>query len=410
MMNASWTRHLDEAVAEFHPQIVAVRRHLHAHPEVSGEEFATTAFLRSALASTGLNLRTGKDGRGLVADLPAEDEPFRIAIRGDMDALRIQEGNHTEYRSTVDGVMHACGHDGHTAVVFGAAMAIARLHDRGQLPWPAPFRAIFQPAEETNLGALEMIDIGALEKVRAIFSLHMDPSREVGTIGLRSGVLTADCDEMRITIQGRGGHAARPHESLDPIAAAAQLISSLYLFVPRSIDMFEPAVVTIGRIHGGENCNVIPDEVTMGGTIRSIGGEIRRRTLDHVRQLAAGLADVSGTRIEVKFIPGPDSVVNDPELTDILQLAADEMLGPNQAQTILRPSMGGEDFANYLVHVPGAMFRLGCAPPDLQVPRLHSPEFDLDERSLGAGARVLAHAVVTASDPARSLPRPPLVL
>lgn len=401
-MNESWTRHLDEAVGELHPQMVEVRRHLHAHPEVSGEEFETTAFLQSALAPAGFDIRTGKDRRGVIADLPPGEEQPRIAIRGDIDALRIQEGNVTEYRSKVDGVMHACGHDGHSAVVFGAAMALSRMHERNWLPWPVPFRAIFQPAEETNLGALEMIAAGALKDIRAIFSLHMDPSREVGSIGLRPGALTADCDEMRIAIRGRGGHAARPHESLDPIAAAAQLISSIYLFVPRSIDMFEPVVVTIGRIHGGQNSNVIPDEVVMGGTVRSIGGEIRQRTLNHIRRLAAGLADASGTHVSVEFIPGPDAVINDPGLTDILHMSANEMLGADSVQSILRPSMGGEDFANYLPHVPGAMFRLGCAPRDLHVPPLHSPEFDLDERSLGVGARVLAHAVVAAADPARA--------
>jgi amidohydrolase len=401
----AWKHILEETIATLTPRLIDVRRHLHVHPEVSGEEHATTAFLKSNLKGEGLIIQTLKSLRGLIADVPAPPGKMRIAIRGDIDALRIQEGNQVEYRSHVDGVMHACGHDGHTAAVFGALLAIAKMHAQQTLPWPVPLRAIFQPAEETNLGAFEMIEAGALKDVHGIFSLHLDPARETGSIGVRPGPLTADCDEMHIVIRGRGGHAARPHESLDPIAAAAQLISSIYLFVPRSTDMFDPVVVTIGQIRGGENSNVIPDQVDLRGTLRSIGGEIRQRTMNHIRRLAGGVGDVSGTRISVEFISGPDAVINDPELTEILRSSAGEILGPENVRTIERPSMGGEDFSNYLAHSPGAMFRLGCAPRGRPAAPLHSPEFDFDERALSIGARVLAHTVISCFNPDR--PRSP---
>lgn len=398
---SSWQTSLEETVAALVPQMIAVRRHLHAHPEVSGEEFGTTAFLRRHLEREEFDPRAGKEGRGLIADTPGESSADRIAVRGDIDALRIQEVNAVEYCSQVEGVMHACGHDGHAAVAFGALVAVQRLRREHRLPWPVPLRGIFQPAEETNLGALEMISVGALEDVRAILSAHLDPSRESGVIAIRPGPLTADCDEMRIVIRGCGGHAARPHESRDPIAAAAQLINAIYLFVPRATDMFDPVVVTIGRIHGGGNPNVIPDQVELCGTVRSIGGEVRQRTMQHIRRLAEGVGDVSRTSITVEFISGPDAVINDPELTELLRRSAMELLGAENVQSIARPSMGGEDFSNYLVHRPGAMFRLGCAPGGRMSAPLHSPEFDFDEAALAVGARVLAHAAISFFDPNR---------
>jgi amidohydrolase len=206
---------------------------------------------------------------------------------------------------------------------------------------------------------------------------------------------------MEIDIVGRGGHAARPHESLDPIAAAAQLISSIYLFVPRAVESYTPVVVTIGKIIGGESHNVIPDRVHLAGTLRSADAKVRQAAVDHIQQLARGLAVASGTRIDVKFHHGPPAVFNDSQLTGHVRFAATQLLGDDNVQSIPRPSMGGEDFANYLAHVPGAMFRLGCATPGADLPAmLHSPLFDLDERALAIGAKILARAAVRWSKPA----------
>jgi amidohydrolase len=390
---------MEAAVEMNFPEMVRVRRHLHAFPEPSGEEFDTTRFLLQTLTDAGFHPQPVPENRGVMVTVADEPGAPTIAIRADIDALRIQEAGQAEYRSRRPGVMHACGHDGHTAVVLGALLALRTV--REALPRPLNWRAIFQPAEETSEGAPQMIAAGALDGVDAILSLHMDPSRLVGRVGVRYGALTAACDALEIRVSGRGGHAARPHESLDPIAAAAQLISSIYLFLPRARDSHEPVVVTIGEVSAGHNPNVIPELATLRGTIRSLGEAERARTKDHIRQLARGIAEVSGTKIEVHFTPGPQSVVNNATLTDLLRDAAGEVLGAASVDVIERASMGGEDFAFYLEQVPGAMFRLGCASPNTAGAPLHSPCFDLDERSLAVGANVLARAVARASEPER---------
>jgi amidohydrolase len=276
--------------------------------------------------------------------------------------------------------------------VLGAVLA---LHEAAaSLPLPVRWRALFQPAEETGKGALELMGEGALEGASAALSIHMDPSRAAGRVGYRYGVLTAACDELTLTVEGRGGHAARPHESLDPIAASAQLITSLYLGVPRSTESHDPVVVTIGQITAGDNANVIPARAVLRGTLRTLSPATRERTKQQIGQIARGIAEATGTRVTLEFEPGPPSVRNDAGLTDLLRTAAAEVLGTGNLELIERPSMGGEDFAYYLEQVPGAMIRLGCAPPGEKAAPLHSPLFDLDERALAVGARVLARAAV----------------
>ncbi|HTE20163.1 MAG TPA: amidohydrolase [Armatimonadota bacterium] len=400
-MSHHWQQQLDQLIDARSAELIAVRRRLHAYPEPSGEEHETSLFLHQLLADSGFEVQLGVEGRGVVADLPGCSGVPQIALRADIDALRIHDVKQVEYRSQRDGLMHACGHDGHTAAVLGAILGLRAAVDSGILPWPVCWRGIFQPAEETGQGALEMVASGALDGVSGILALHMDPSRPVGRVGLRYGALTAACDALSIDIAGRGGHAARPHESLDPIAAAAQLISSIYLFIPRATDSHDPVVITIGQITAGDNPNVIPESAQLRGTVRTLGGEARERTKNHIRQLARGLAEASSTGIQVRFEPGPQSVNNDSTMTDLIREAARDLLGEERLDVISRPSMGGEDFAFYLDHVPGAMFRLGCASPSAGNAPLHSPAFDLDERALAIGAKVLARAAVLWSDPAR---------
>lgn len=393
-----WPEQVDRAVDEQSDRMIALRRHMHAHPDPSRHEQATTQHLHELLEDTGLDVRYGPDRRGLIVD-SAQDNGKCIGLRGDIDALPIEDAKSTEYCSRVKGVMHACGHDGHTAVVMGAVLALTSLRAADALPWPVQWRAIFQPSEETNEGALEMIQIGAIEGVDALLSLHMDPTRRAGTIGTRCGAFTADCDELLIRIEGRGGHAARPHESLDPIAAAAQLINSIYALVPRAIDSHDPIVVTFGRINGGEHYNVIPDHVDLIGTMRTFGGAVRQKAVEHIERLARAMADASGTTIGVTFNAGPPSVFNGKDLTNLVRHCATDLLGADAVQTIDRPSMGGEDFANYLAHVPGSMFRLGCAGLEGDAAPLHSPMFDMDESALAIGAKILARAAVQWSAP-----------
>ncbi|MEM8864573.1 MAG: amidohydrolase, partial [Planctomycetota bacterium] len=259
----TWRQRLDAIVDEHFDTLVALRRHLHAHPEPSGEELQTSLHLYQLVSDRGLPVRMGPEGRGLLVDSHDQSAAKRIAIRGDIDALRIHDGKQTSYASTSKGVMHACGHDAHTTCTIGALLALDQLQSEGALPCPVTWRGVLQPSEETATGAAEMIAAGALEGVDKAFALHVDPRLASGTIGLKPGVMTAFAEMMRVDVHGSGGHAARPHESQDPIAAAAQLISTIYQFVPRATDSQETVVVTIGQVAGGDTANVIPESVML---------------------------------------------------------------------------------------------------------------------------------------------------
>jgi amidohydrolase len=359
----------------------------------------TSLHLYQMFDSAGLGVRMGPEGCGVVVESRGAKAARRIAVRADIDALRIQDQKQVPYRSTVREVMHACGHDAHTATVFGAVSALDQLERSGALPWPVTWRAIYQPAEETSDGARSMVRAGALEGVDAILALHVDPTRRAGTIGVRPRVLTASCDTMRIVVKGRGGHAARPHESIDPIAAAAQLIGTLYQYVPRATDSQDAVVVSFGQIHGGQNFNVIPEQVVLEGTVRTLDRGIREKTIEHIHQLADGMQKVTGTSVEVNFEHGSPSVYNDEGLTQLVSDVAARQLGTENVVPLARPSMGSEDFAEYLEHVPGTMFRLGAAGDDAPWSGLHTPLFDIDERCLAVGAKILACSIVEWSKP-----------
>lgn len=397
--DVDWRAALDDAIDARFAELVSLRRHLHAHPELSGCERETTKFLAEKIASLGLAQRTGPGGRGLIVDSPAGDGAAkgrggRVALRADIDALPIVEQNEVEYRSLAPGVMHACGHDAHSAALFGALAGLQAIAKSGALPRPVAWRAIFQPAEETLNGAAEMVAHGCLEGVTAIVGAHVDPGRQVGRIGVCDGPFTANCDTLRIRITGRGGHAARPHDTLDPIAAAAQFINALYAFVPRSVNSQDPVVVTIGQIQGGQAANVIPGEVFLQGTLRTLDRRVREDAQEQIRRIAAGIAAASRTTIDVEVIEGIGGVINDQAVNQAVSAAAADVIGKEGVATLPRPSMGSEDFAAYLDHVPGAMFRLGCAASEAGGSPLHTPTFNVDERAIAIGAKVLARAAV----------------
>lgn len=393
-----WQQTLDAIVAEATPDLVALRRRLHANPEPSGAELQTSLDLYQALDQPGLALRMGPDGCGVLADNSVDTPSQRIAFRADIDALLIHEANNVPYRSQRDGVMHACGHDVHAAIAAHVALALHKLETAGHTPWPLRWRAILQPAEETAAGARSMIAAGALDGVRSIFALHVDPPRPTGEIGLCVGPFTANCNDVSIVVRGRGGHGARPHESRDPIAAAAQLVSSLYQFIPRTTDSFDAVVLSFGRIAGGQNANVIPEEVELGGTLRTLDAVVLAQTIEQIRQIARGIEEITGTQIEVRVDGGIPSVRNDLGAVRFLEEAAESIPGVI-ARLIPRPSMGGEDFACYLEHVPGAMFRLGVAANDGLIRPLHTPTFDVNEAALPLGVKILARAVILACQP-----------
>lgn len=401
-MDDSWQSDLERRIDNRYDRIVEIRRRLHMHPEVSGDELQTSLYLYQLLGDEGFDVRMGPDGHGVLADFPQsanQTERGMIALRADIDALRIHEAKNVEYRSRHDGVMHACGHDAHTAILYGALCSLNDLKNAGGLPWDIRLRGIFQPAEETCRGATEMIRVGALEGVEAILAAHMDPARRLGRIGLRAGVFTANSDQVEVNIVGRGGHAARPHEASDPIAAAAQLINAVYLFVPRATDSQDAVVVTMGQLIGGDNANVIPEQVTLRGTIRTLEADVRDETFEHIRRLAAGIGQTTDTKIRVHFGNSSPSINNDSRLIDLLVRSGTEILGPEGIEHINRPSMGSEDFAFYVEKTPGAMFRLGCTSDRAGGFPLHSPTFDIDEEALRIGAGILARTAVYWSDP-----------
>ncbi len=401
-----WKSQLDRAVDNCVSDVVALRHHLHAHPEPSGEELQTSLHLYQLLGKLELEVRMGPDGCGVVAendfqngDIAESPDTARVALRGDIDALRIQDEKEVSYASTNQGIMHACGHDAHTAIIYGVAATLASLERSGSLPWPVAWRAIFQPSEETATGAAQMIEAGVLENVSAIFALHVDPTRRTGEIGMRSGPLTAHCDSLHLTVHGQGGHGARPHESRDPIAASAQLINALYQFVPRASDSFEAVVVSIGQLRGGENPNVIPDTVELWGTVRTLDASVRSHTIEKIRQVARGVGEITSTEIEVAFHVSIPSVYNDADMTRLVWQEAEDVVGRDNVQLIARPSMGSEDFACYLENIPGTMFRLGCASDLAAAKALHTSMFDIDENALVIGVRILARAAILACRP-----------
>lgn len=364
-----------------------IRRHLHRNPELSGQEFSTTDYLSKQLTTARVPHRVAAGKCGIITDViesPDSGAPI-VAMRADIDALPIKEENNVPYRSKRAGVMHACGHDAHSAILLGTTLALYRAR-----PLPVAWRSIFQPSEEAGRGACEMVNQGALEGVDAIIGLHVDPNLPVGKVAITPGPRTAFCQDFAIEIRGRGGHGARPHLTADPIAAAAHLITLIYQAVPRQTDARQPVVVTIGMVNAGFASNVIPDTASLQGTIRTLNTAVAVQTRETVERLCASVAQAFGAKISPVFerlLPG---LVNDAQIATLAAGVAGQLLG---SENILRnelPSMGAEDFADYLPVVPGCMIGLGAKGPDRKITPLHTATFDIDETALLIGARLFA--------------------
>lgn len=393
-------RRLDASIDRHAGSIRDMRRYLHAHPEPSGEEIRTTAYIADQLEGIGLDFRMGPEGRGLITDSPGSRTGRRIAMRADIDALRLQDEKTVSYRSRENNLMHACGHDAHTAMAYGAFRALAE--ERGCLPEGTGWRCIFQPAEESATGAREMISWQALEGVKAIVALHVDPTLHAGQVGYREGSLTACCEEFEILVEGTGGHGARPHTTLDPIAAATQMVQAVYATIPRSMDCHEPLVVSFGVIQGGINPNVIPESVQLRGTIRSTDREHSRRAKQRIREVIDGVAQATQVRASFSIAYSLPPVENDPVITRLCRQAALGLVGDEGLVRVEKPSMGGEDFAFYLRDVPGCMLRLGVGTPLKPVRHLHSSCFDINEAALPVGAKLLARCLLSIAHTADS--------
>ncbi len=392
---------IDSSLGRLTPQLIATRRHLHQHPELSCQEIETSKYLLAQLEAAGIPARLAKDGLGVIADLDwgkCDAKSPRIALRADIDALPILDAKTCDYKSQELGRCHACGHDAHATMALGAILAAkATSAHLTQLEMGCRLRVIFQPAEENSWGARAMVAQGAVDDTQMIFALHVDPERTAGQVGLRYGALTANCDEVHILIEGRGGHSARPNQTDDTIATAAQLVTALYNWLPRSADCRYPAVFSIGKLAGGHACNVIPDRVEIMGTLRTTDAATRNTMQRRLREILDGIAAASGTRITLTIPADDDAVINDHAAMTCLHEAARGVVGEAGCQIVELPSMGAEDFGGYMAKTPGAMLRLGAAIPGrTPSPPLHSNDFDIDEAALPIGSRILLRAVLEA--------------
>ena len=373
-------------------RLIEIRRHLHSNPELSGQEYKTAAYVAGVLSSYGLHVQELMGKTGVIATLAGTGDDSRLlAIRTDMDGLPIQERTGLDYASQQSGIMHACGHDVHTTVGLGTAMVLAQLaNQQGALP--GSIRFLFQPAEETAQGAGWMIRDGAMTGVSAILGLHAFPTIPGGSIGIRYGALTAAADDLELIITGESGHGARPHEAIDAIWIAAQVITTVQQAISRTHNPLRPVVLTIGQIQGGRAPNVIADQVRMLGTVRSLHPETSAQLPAWIEGIVANICQMYGATYKLNYRRGVPSVQNDPGLTQLTESAAVEAWGHERVQILLEPSLGAEDFSLYLDHAPGTMFRLGVAFADQPNYPLHHPQFHVNEAAIITGVITMAYA------------------
>ncbi|MEB3353302.1 MAG: amidohydrolase [Cyanobacteriota bacterium] len=385
---------LEADLQEVLPELIQLRRHLHRHPELSGHEQQTAALVAGELRRWGWQVREGVGRTGVLAELGPRTRvdgsatPL-VALRVDMDALPVEERTGLDYASTVQGLMHACGHDLHTAVGLGVARLLASLAVRRPELLSARVRLLFQPAEETAEGAAWMKADGAIDGVEALFGVHVFPSIPVGHVGVRSGSFTAAAGELEIEVLGESGHGARPHQSTDAIWIAARVVSGLQEAISRRLDALHPVVVSFGRIEGGKAFNVIADQVRLLGTVRCLDLELHDRLPAWIEETVQALCHGHGGEAVVRYRCISPPVHNDAVLTELVADAAVELLGRERVQWLEQPSLGAEDFAELLDGVRGTMFRLGVAGPNGCTP-LHSNTFAPDEGALEVGVKVLA--------------------
>jgi amidohydrolase len=364
--------------------LIAARRRIHQHPELSFHEAETSRYVAEELRAMGYQPEEGIGGFGVRAVLRGDGSGKTIALRADMDALPIDEENDLPFRSQHPGIMHACGHDAHTAILLATARALSAERE----PIAGNVVFLFQPAEELPPGgAKAMIEAGALEDphVDAIFGLHQGVAFDVGTMAVAPGPRSASSDSFRVTIIGRGGHAAMPHRAIDPIAITGLLITSLQHVVSRHVTPMQPAVLTIGSVHGGTKENVIPDEVTLAGTVRTFDQSIREEMPRRIEAIVKGITEAHGANYKLDYSFGYPVLQNEREMARVARQAAERALGAGNVHRA-EPAMASEDFAYYLQRVPGAFCSLGVGTPGRsERPSSHSPRFVLDERGLPAG-------------------------
>jgi len=374
-----------DAVERILPAMSAIRRRLHAQPELSGREERTARLVSETLHSLGISAirEDFGGGYGVIADLAGPAGAPVIALRADMDALPIQEQSDYPYRSCVPGVMHACGHDGHTAGLLGVAAALQDL--RGILP--VSVRLIFQPAEETVNGAEALCMAGVVDGVERIFALHGWPGLDIGKIGVRSGPIMASADTFDLTVRGRGGHAAYPHTTVDPIVAGSYIVQAFQTIDSREISPLEPVVVTVAQFNAGTAHNIIPGSAELKGTVRCFSKELRQSLPKRLERIVAGVCEAFRAEYSFVYSFGTPPTINEPASAALVESVGADVLGAECVVTLDQPSMGGEDFAFYLERIPGAMFRLGVG---VDSPALHTPRYNYPDEALPVAIKMLA--------------------
>lgn len=369
-----------------------VRRHLHRKPEIGFQEYETSAYIRAVLEDIGLNPSPAIAKTGLFVDIEGELPGPMTAFRADMDALPATDRKQVEYRSTKPGAAHLCGHDAHTAIGLGVALALHRnrAHLRGRV------RVFFQPNEEgVPSGAPEMIKAGVLEGVRAAFCVHVDPTLSVGTFGIASGAVTAAADRFQLrVIAPTSGHSARPHQAVDTVWIATTIAQSIYQLVGRVTDPRNDTIITICKFEGGKAINVIPSRVSFGGTVRCTVDSDRQILKDRIHATGESIAREYGAHAELDYEFGAPAVINDPELTVHIRHCVTDIFGSPSVFEIPRPSMGAEDFAHYLKYIPGMLIRVGTSSSRETSYPLHDSRFDIDEDAMPLAVQLMTTALL----------------
>lgn len=387
------TSRIRAEIQELQPQIVSWRRRLHQRPELGFREVLTAEFVSEQLSKWGIKHRTGVAKTGIVAEIRGQKAGSKVlAIRADMDALPIQELSDVIYKSQHDGVMHACGHDGHTAIALATAYYLANhTQDFGGC-----VKIIFQPAEEGPGGAKPMIEEGVLQKpdVDAIIGLHLWNNLPLGTVGVRTGALMAAVESFKCKILGKGGHGAIPQQTIDAVVVSAQVVTALQTIVARNIDPLESAVVTVGKLHAGNANNIIADSAKLSGTVRYFHPKYAGYLGDRIRQIIAGICEAHGATYELDYWSLYPPVINNAEIAELVRSVAVDVVETPVGVVPECQTMGGEDMSFFLQQVPGCYFFLGSANPDLGLAYPHHhPKFDFDETALGMGVEIFVRCV-----------------
>ncbi len=384
---------MEEVDGEVFEAMVKLRRELHRHPELAWKEERTARKVCEFLEKLGIAYRSGVVGTGVVAEIPGKTGDGKyVALRADMDALPIQEETGLSFASEVEGLMHACGHDGHTSSLLGAAALLAR--EKEELP--CSVRLIFQPAEETGEGARAMIAEGVLENVEMIFGGHLDRHYPLGEIVVTEGPVNASSDKFEIAIGGKGGHAARPHETTDAVVVGSLLVTAIQTIVSREVNPAHPSVVTVGRFDAGTAANVIAGHAHLAGSIRAQDPEVRAYLHESLRRICEAVGQLHGAEVEIEIQPGTPAVINPAETAALARRAAVAAAGEHKVRPMEVANMGGEDFSYYMEKIPGCYVRFGTVVPEVEPHPAHSSKFDFDERTLGVAARYYREVAMVA--------------